>query len=256
MSLSAVVITGNEEDNLKECLASLGFCDEVIVVDDNSTDRSVQIAREFGAKVFERALNADFAAQRNFALSLSKGEWVLFVDADERVSESLASEISKIKNTALPAGRQKPRFSGYYIKRQDNIWGKWLRHGEFGSIKLLRLARAGSGKWQRRIHEEWKITGNVGQLKNCLLHYPHRTLREFISDVNWMSSLHAEENFKEGKRSNVLKIHFWPKVKFFNNWVLRLGLLDGTAGFIAALMMSFHSFLAWSKLWKLQREQK
>lgn len=129
------------------------------------------------------------------------------------------------------------------------MWGKELKHGETGNVKLLRLAKRDAGLWVRAIHEIWEIKGRVGELKNPLLHYPHQTLREFIADIDWMSTLHAEENKKEGKRSDLFKIIFYPKLKFIDSWILKLGFLDGTPGFIVAIMMSLHSFLAWSKLW-------
>lgn len=135
------------------------------------------------------------------------------------------------------------------------MWGKQMKHGEFGNTKLLRLAKAGSGKWVRKVHEVWEVKGKVEELANPLLHYPHQTLREFIADVDWQSSLHAEANLKEGKRSNLFKIAAYPKLKFIKNWIFGLGFLDGTEGFVAALIMSFHSFLAWSKLWKMQKEK-
>jgi len=248
MKISAVILTKNEEENISECIKSLNFCSEIIVIDDKSSDRTVEIAKSLGAKVYERELGEDFSAQRNFGLKKATNEWVLFIDADERVPEKLASEIAKII-------KQKSDFYGYYIKRQDVIWRKKLKHGEFGSIKLLRLARVDSGKWVRKVHEYWIIQGKVGSLENALMHYPHSTLKEFIADVNWQSDLHAEENAKEGKISSLYKIVFYPKLKFLNNWIIKKGFLDGTEGFVAALIMSFHSFLAWSKLWIKQREK-
>lgn len=134
------------------------------------------------------------------------------------------------------------------------MWGRELRHGETGNVKLLRLAKTGTGRWRRAIHETWQVTGKTGELKNPLLHYPHQTLREFIADIDWMSALHARENNKEGKRSDLFKIIFFPKFKFFDSWVLKRGFLDGTPGFMAAMIMSLHSFLAWSKLWLAQRK--
>ncbi|HJX59226.1 MAG TPA: glycosyltransferase family 2 protein [Patescibacteria group bacterium] len=248
MSITAIILCKNEEQNIADCLRSLKFCNEIVVVDDKSSDNTAEIAKSCGARVYERELGEDFSAQRNFGLKKATNEWVLFIDADERVTEKLASEIAKII-------KQESDFSGYYIKRQDVIWRKTLKHGEFGSIKLLRLARVDRGKWVRKVHEHWIIQGKVGSLENALMHYPHATLREFISDVNWQSGLHAEANAREGKRSNLFKSVFYPKLKFLNNWITKKGFLDGTEGFVAALIMSFHSFLAWSKLWIKQREK-
>lgn len=249
MNLSTVILSKNEEENIKECIESVSFCDEVILVDDNSIDKTRQIAKNLGAKIFIRSLDNDFAAQRNFGLEKARGSWVLFVDADERVPISLKEEILKKISDS-------PGVMGYFVRRSDILFGRSLKYGETGNVRLLRLARRAGGKWRRKVHEFWDIIGRTQELFNPLLHYPHPSLREFLSEVNWMSSLHAEENKKEGKRSNLLKILIWPKIKFIDNYIIKLGFLDGDLGFIVALMMSIHSFLAWGKLWFLQKETR
>lgn len=256
--ISAVVLTRNEDRNIKECLKSVAWCDETIVIDDYSDDKTVDIAKSLGALVFQRKLDGNFAAQRNFGSEKAKGEWVLFIDADERVSKELVEEIkSRCANLFHSRGENVPAprewLDGFYIQRHDVVWNKKLKHGEAGNIKLLRLAKRGSGKWKRRVHETWDIKGPFKTLKNPLLHYPHQTISEFLGDINNYSTLHAQENMKEGKRSSILKIMFYPKLKFLQNWILKGGFFDSGPGFVAALMMSFHSFLAWSKLWLLQR---
>lgn len=244
--VTAIVLTKNEEKNIAKCLAGLRFCNEVIVVDEYSTDRTVEIARRYGARVFERHLNNDFASQRNFGLGKAKGDWVFFVDADERVTEALASEI-KNEIVGTPA-------IGFYIKRRDFVWGRELRHGESGTVKLLRLAKKKAGVWKREVHEGWDIRGKTKTLENPLTHHPHQTLREFLQDVDRYSTLHAKALHEEGVKSNLAKIIIWPVGKFKYNWIFKLGFLDGASGFVVAAMMSLHSFLAWSKLWLGQRK--
>lgn len=241
--ISALVITCNEERNIGTCLKTLSFCDEILLIDDNSTDKTRKIAKALGATVFERSLDANFAAQRNFGLGKAQGEWVLFVDADERVSPELASEIQKkIGNTTK---------SGFRIKRKTFLWGRGLK-GSQDRFEPIRLAKKKAGFWKRRVHEFWDLSGNVGTLENWLLHYPHQTLREFLKEVDFYSTLHAQDLKEEGKNANVLKVIIWPGGKFLENWIWRKGFLDGTRGFAVAAMMSFHSFLAWSKLWFLR----
>lgn len=249
-NISSVVLTKNEENNIKTCIESLSFADEIIVVDDNSEDKTKAIARKLGVKVFTRSLKSNFADQRNFALEKANGKWVFFLDADEVVSKELTDEIIQITNNPFI------RTEGFYIKRTDVMWGKKLNHGEVGGIKLLRLARNGAGKWKRSVHEYWDVVGRTKTLKNPIFHYPHQNLREFVSDLNWFSTLHAKENRKERKKSNLIKIIFWPKGHFLLNWIIKGGFLDGVHGFVVALLMSFHSFLAWSKLWIYQRSYK
>lgn len=248
MNISAVVLVKNEEKNIKQCIKSLSFCDEVIVVDDYSTDNTAKIAKQKGARVFQRKLKNDFARQRNFGLKKAKGKWVFFVDADERVSKELKNETVQIVNDPLFP------YAGCFVKRKDIILGKELKYGETGNIRLLRLAKRKKGKWIRRVHETWQIEGKKYVLRHPLIHRPHTTLKEFLKDINYYSTLHAKANLEEGKKSNILKIIFMPVLKFKLNFFLRRGFLDKTFGFVHAMLMSFHSFLSWSKLWVLQQK--
>lgn len=225
MKITGVILT--KDGNFSRAKKSLSFCDEVLV--------------------FKNSNITDFAKARNDALKNAKNEWVLFLDDDEVVSEALASEMTNDKWPML-------NVSGYYIRRRDFMWEKELKHGESGEIRLLRLAKKNAGTWKRRVHEYWEVAGMVGELENPLYHYPHQTLKEFINNIDYFSTIHANENIKEGKRSSLVKIIFWPRLKFFQNWIVKLGFLDGTQGSVFTLIMSFHSFLAWSKQWLLQRK--
>ena len=245
--ISVVVLTKNEEKNIVDCLESLLWCDEIIVVDDNSEDRTLEVDKKMGAKVFTRSLDNDFSTQRNFGLKKASRDWVLFVDADERVSEELKEEIqSKIKNNKV---------DGYLIKRLDSIWGRELRYGETGNIRLVRLAKKNSWKWKRKVHEEWKIKGKIAVFKNHIDHYPHPTISEFLKEINFYTDVRARELFDRGVRSSFLSIIFYTKAKFIQNYFVKLGFLDGIHGFILALIMSFHSFLVRGKLWLLWQKK-
>jgi glycosyltransferase involved in cell wall biosynthesis len=244
--ISAVVLTKNEERNIEECLKTLGFCDEVVVVDDGSTDATREIAQNLGAKVFVRDMEMDFSDQSNFGMEKVKGEWIFFVDADERVSEKLGEEVKRVVSGSVD-------FDGYFMKRRDFIWGKWFEHGESGNQKVLRLIKKGSGKWRRRVHPYFEIKGSTSELANPLLHYPHPTATKFVASVDRWSTWHALANREEGKKSSLFKICFWPLGHFLKNYFLSLGFLDGIQGFLFAYFMGFHSFLAWGKLWILQR---
>jgi len=248
--ISAVVLTKNEVKNIEPCIKSLWWCDEIIIVDDYSTDKTIEKIQNAKCKsqnenaklkIIKRHLNGNFAAQRNFGLKKAKGEWVLFVDADERVTPALAAEIKK--------KIFKTRFTGFYLKRQDFWAGKWLQHGETGSIKLLRLGKKSAGKWERPIHEVWKIKGKIGTLKNPLLHYPHPTLAEFIRDINLYTDLNAKFFYQQGVKAPFWQILAYPLGKFFINYFWKRGFLDGLPGFVFALLMSLHSFLTRTKLW-------
>lgn len=243
--LTGIVLTHNEEKNIARCLESLKFCDQILVVDDNSTDKTIQLARKLGATVINHSLDGNFGAQRNWALSQAKTAWVLFVDADEVVSVKLGEEIiSSVK---------KIEYKGFLIPRIDYMWGKKLTHGDVGGVRLLRLARRGVGKWQGAVHERWQIEGNVGILRHALNHYPHPTMVEFLQEINRYSSIRAQELHDASQHSSLFQIIFYPTGKFLDLWVLKLGFADGTAGFIHAMTMAFYSFLVRGKLWLLWR---
>jgi glycosyltransferase involved in cell wall biosynthesis len=239
--ITAIILTKNEEERIERCIKSLLWCDEIIIIDDYSMDKTLSIASKFETRVYQRHLNNDFAQQRNFGLSKALNEWVLFIDSDEVISEKLSNEI---QNKILDN-----QFDGFFIKRRDIFLKRELKYGETGKIKLLRLARKTSGKWKRKVHEYWDIAGKIEELKNPILHEKKEKLSVFINKLNFYSDLHAKELKKEGRSINFIKIIIWPAGKFINNYILKLGFLDGTPGFMIAFMMSFHSFLAWSKSW-------
>ncbi|MCX7928078.1 MAG: glycosyltransferase family 2 protein [Patescibacteria group bacterium] len=246
--LTAIVLTKNEESKIARCLDYLWFCDEIIVCDDCSTDATRIVAKKYpNVKVLVHSLRGDFAQQRNFALSYASHKWVLFVDADEVVSNELAKEISNV----LP----KTKKDAFYIHRSDYFLGKQLKYGESGNNKIIRLAKKGSGLWQRKVHEVWQVQGSIGELKSPLWHYPHDNLFLFIDSINFYAKMHAFENYYAGKRSSLALIIFAPIFKFMQNYIFRLGFLDGAHGMVSALMLSFHSFLAWSNLWVLQKKK-
>lgn len=245
--ISCVVLVKDEEKTIETCLQSIrSLVDEMIVIDDDSEDKTIEKAKKFGARVFKRPLKCDFAAQRNFGLKQAKGDWVLFIDADEQITTGLAEEIK----TAV----KKKEFNGFYLRRQEWFGGKWLRYGETGRIRLLRLGKKGVGKWQRKVHETWRIRGKVGELKNPLLHYSHQNISQFLGQINFHSTLHAQALKEEGVKFSLFRLIFNPLGKFIQNYIFRLGFLDGVSGFIFAMMMSFHSFLARAKLYQLWKK--
>lgn len=243
MKLSAVVLTRNEEKNIVDCLESLDFCDEVLVIDDNSTDHTLDAINNLKSKkitVVKRNLDDNFSSQRNYGLEKAKGEWVLFIDADERVTPSLKKEIEKAIH--------QNNVNGYYLKRSDIIWGKKLLFGET-NIYLLRLAKKNSGKWKGNVHEFWDIAGPTEKLSGEILHYPHHTVREFLEEINRYTTLRAKELYEKKTKVSGFDIIFYPKAKFIYNYFFKQGFRDGTHGFVFACLMSFHSFLVRGKLW-------
>lgn len=238
INLSAVILTRIGTPDGGESIQSVDFCDEIIIVyDKNSIPGQVggQI-RNSKIKIFKHDLANNFAEQRNFGLGMARGRWVLFVDSDEVVSEALASEIVNLKSRILN------QYHGFYIKRKIVFLGKAV-----GEDKVLRLARKDSGKWVRAVHETWDVAGRAATLKNYIIHNTAGNLHEYLEKINKYSDIHARENLKESKRSNIGKIIFYPILKFWQNMLLG-------RGFVFSLLQSFHSFLSWTKLWIIQKK--
>lgn len=242
--LTAIVLAKNEEKNIADCLEALSFCDEIVVIVDTSTDKTKEIAEKMGAAVVLHPLHGDFSNQRNFGLEQATGEWVFFVDADERVSKELQKEILSIT-------KQTNSVDGYFVQRFDFMKGKMLTHGETGEITLLRLGKKDAGKWKGSVHEVWDIQGQTAMLTSPLLHYPHQTIEEFLQEINFYTDVRALELYKKGIHVSWFSIAAYPFGKIIYNYCIKRGFLDGTEGIIMALMMSFHSFLVRGKLWQL-----
>ena len=245
--VTAVILTYNEEKNIVRCISSLQWCSEIVVIDDCSTDQTSVLAQQNGARVVTQKFLHDFALQRNFALSQTKNEWMLFVDSDEEVSDVLRSEIEYLFSSPKIV-----RYNGFTILRKDYQFGKMLIHGETGNMRLLRLGRKSAGLWKRAIHEYWDIKGEIGALKNPLFHYPHQTISEFLSELNTYTTINAQVFWKEGYRASFFSILSYPIGKFFSGYFWKQGFRDGMPGLLLALFMSFHSFLTRSKLYFLQ----
>jgi glycosyltransferase involved in cell wall biosynthesis len=238
--ISVVIIAKNEEKNLTSALKSVDFCQDVIVVDNGSSDDTRKIAVDRSARVIKASHINDFSKLRNLGLQQAKFEWVLFLDADETIGEELKKEIiNALSQTSIV---------GFQIGRIDNFLGKNLLFGETASIKLLRLAKRGKGEWSRAVHENWLIRGKIGTLKNKLMHNPHQSIEEFIDKINHYTELEMSEWRSENRNLTLIKLFFFPSLKFIDNYFIKLGFLDGMPGFILAYLMSFHSFCVRAKL--------
>jgi glycosyltransferase involved in cell wall biosynthesis len=248
--ISVVILTRNEELNIEKCLESVRWCDEIVIIDDKSSDNTVEIAKKHKAKIYTNSLGGNFSAQRNFGLAKAKHDWVLFIDSDEVVSDALAYEIS---NAIGLKGQNIKNFNGYYVNRIDFMWGKRMLHGE-ANIKLLRLARKDYGIWKGMAHESWSIQGPVGSLINPILHFPHRNLEEFLKEINFYTDIRAKELRPRNVRASFWSILLYPSGKFILNYIFKRGFMDGIQGLIFAISMSFHSFLVRGKLWLLNNK--
>ena len=263
--LSVVIITYNEEANIGRTLKSVESlvrdgAGEIIVVDSGSTDRTVEIAKSFGAKVFEEQWKG-FAAQKNFAIEKAAGDWILSLDADEEVSESAAATLERILG---PDAEAYVGCSGVWLARKNYFMGRWIRNGGFYPDKKLRFFRRGAGRFEERaVHETVHIEGRTEKSVGmdimmegpcALLHYAYPTLTSYIDHMNRYSSLGAQMVVEKGHgRFSILNIVVRPVATFMYNYIFRLGFLDGREGL---LIHAYHAvYVSWkyAKTWELSR---
>ncbi len=249
MGLSAVIITKNEEDNLERCLQSLAFCDEIIVLDSDSTDRTQEIAKRYTSHVYNEKWKG-FEAQRTLALTYATHEWILSIDADEEVSLELRNEIV----TALNSESESVAYS---LPRKTIHFDRWIRYGGWYPNRLVRIFRKAEGEWKGdAVHEFWSTRGKIGELQSDLLHYSFSNLSDQVERNNKYSSLGAQKLETSSKKFSLAKLLFKPLSKFCETYLLKLGFLDGYPGFIISVSASYSVFLKWAKLWELQSVKK
>ncbi|MFA5166898.1 MAG: glycosyltransferase family 2 protein [Candidatus Omnitrophota bacterium] len=231
MTLSAIVLTRNEERNIEDCLESLSWADELLVVDSGSTDLTVPLAEKCGARVVTHPFT-DFATQRNFAMSLAKGNWILFIDADERVTPELAGEIKETTGQGSTCV--------YAIPRRNYFFGKRLRFGDSRKDAPIRLFPRHDVTWAQPVHEMIVTNLSIRRLKNPLLHYSTRNLTHYRRKIRDYVPLEIETLKTKGTRPSLLKAVFLPPAKFLQLYLLKLGVLDGIAGFQYAILSSYY----------------
>ncbi len=262
MTLSVVIITFNEESNIGRTLASVQplVADgrgEIIVVDSGSTDRTVEIAKSFGAKIFIEEWKG-YAAQKNSAIDKASGDWILSLAADEEVSEGLTEEIKEICQG--PAADGFGSENGYWLKRRNYFLRRPLRHGGFWPDPKLRMFRSGMGRVESRaVHETLQVTGRLGKLYYPLIHHSYPTLSDYIEHMNRYSLLGAEmvvANAKGKVRFSVINIVLRPLATFLYNYIFRLGFLDGREGLLLHLYHAVYVSWKYAKAWELSRKQQ
>jgi glycosyltransferase involved in cell wall biosynthesis len=284
MQLSVVIITYNEEANIGRTLASVQPLvvdgkGEIIVVDSGSTDRTVEIAKSFGAKVFIEEWKG-FAAQKNSAIEKAGGDWILSLDADEEVEPALSTEIGwllqavlewnkhgfpvdsdphsiELRDRGSRYGLDEPDLNGFYIPRRNFFLGRCVRHGGFWPDSKLRLFRRGTGRFEERlVHEDVQVSGVTSAMqRGTLLHHSYPTLSDYIEHMNRYSSLGAEMVVARGKvRFSFINIVLRPLFTFIYNYFFRLGFLDGREGLLLHLYHAVYVSWKYAKAWELSRD--
>jgi glycosyltransferase involved in cell wall biosynthesis len=244
--LSAFLIVKNEAVDLPGCLASLkGLADELVLVDGGSTDATAALAQAAGARVFNRFFDG-FAAQKQFALDQCTLDWVLSIDADERVTPALAAEIKDIVKRADAA-------DGYELRREMYFLGRRLRFGGVGTDWPLRLFKRAKGKFSAvSVHERIEISGRVGRLQKPLQHFSYATLEEYTAKCDHYTTLSAQDLFKKGRRFSMVD-HLRPGWELVQRVLLRGAWLDGQPGLIYAALSAHAAWLRAIKLWELEK---
>ncbi len=244
--LSVTVIAWNEEERLRACLDSVAWADEIVVVDAESTDKTAALAREFTERVWVRPWPG-FAAQKNFALDQVSGDWVLSLDADERVTPELADRIRNILAEDRGA-------AGYSIPRRNIFWGAWVRHGGLYPDYQLRLFRRGAGRFaEDAVHESVRVDGRVDVLAETLLHESYRDLEDFVRRSNRYSTLAARDWLRRGRRVSLGALIMKPLGRFLSMYIVRGGFLDGWRGLVLAVLYAEYVFLRMAKAWEARR---
>jgi glycosyltransferase involved in cell wall biosynthesis len=245
--VSACIVARDEEDRLPDCLASLAWCDEVLVVDSHSSDRTREIAAAAGARVIERDWPGH-VAQKEFAIRAARHDWVFCIDADERVSPELAAQIDATR------ARDFDGAPGFSVPRVSRYLGRWIRHGTWYPDRKLRLFDRRRGRWTGRDpHDRVELDGEPMSLSGELQHEPYRSLDDHLATIDRYTTITARELHAEGRRARLIDLVVRPPLRFLDFYVWRRGFLDGWRGLLLAYLAAHYVRLRYAKLWVMER---
>lgn len=248
--VTACITCMNEEQNIRRCLESVKWCDEIVVVDSFSTDRTTDICREYTDRVYQHEW-LGYIGQKNLIRGMATHPWILFLDADEEVSPGLRNEILN------ELGRHPNPFAGYRFPRKVFYLNKWICHGEwYPDIKLRFFLKDKGHSTGREPHDLVVVDGPVKTLKSPLYHYTYNNIREHLDTLGRFSAITAEEKFKEGERFHYTDWLVRPPWRFFKAYILKLGFLDGRRGFFIASLSAFAVLIKYAFLWEKELNQK
>ena len=239
-SISALVLTYNEEDYIENCLKSIKWVDEIVVIDSYSDDRTTEIAEKYTDKIYKRKFD-NFSSQRNYGLDKMQGDWVLVVDADERITPELQKEIlDKIKDNPGIA---------YRVPRKNYFLGKWIKYCGWYPDYTLRLFQ-NKYRYSGRVHENLEINDEIKDLDNPLIHLTYKNLEHYLSKINHYTSLSAEDMYHSGKSTSLFYVIVRPLFEFIEKGIFQKGLLLGGPGILLSILSSYYKFLKYAKLWE------
>lgn len=247
--VSVVVITRNEEKNIADCLKSVAWANEVIVVDDYSTDNTVNIARQFTDKIFSKKMEIE-GAHRNYAYSLARNNWVLSLDADERATEELHKELKGLFK-ALPQDK------AYSIPIKTYIGKRWIRYAGWYPAPKVRLFDKRSFKYEEaEVHPRVFIQGSCGHLKGDIVHYSYRNFHDFYESLNNQTTLEAKKWFKEKRKIRFLGMYRKSASRFIKAYIQKQGFRDGLLGFVISHAGALYQFMSYAKYWEMLNQEK
>ncbi len=247
--LSVAIITRNEEENLPDCLLSVAFAGQIVVVDSGSTDDTVKIAREFGCDVFPEPWRGGFGAQKQYAIDQCRHAWILVLDADERIPPETSFVIRNIIGNEAPASA-----AGYSFPRKNFFQGRWIRHAGWWPDRIVRLFRKNFGSMsQATVHESIVVSGPIEPLQAPIEHLTESNLSRILLKIDKYSTLGAEEAFAAGRKTSVSSALLRAFATFFQDYFLRMGVLDGPQGLTLAVTDSVNKFFKYAKLAELNR---
>ena len=242
--ISAIVVCYNEEDNIEQCLKSLSWAEEIIVVDSFSTDRTVELCKKYTKRLYQREWPG-FIQQKSYAVSLAQYEWVFSLDFDEVVTEKLRDEILTKLST------DKDEVNGYYVKRHSFYLGRWINHGGWYPDYKLRLFKKSEVVCGgENPHDKYFVNGKTARFGGEIEHYTYRNISDQLSTIDRFSEISADGLYRKGSRFALVKMFFKPPVKLFETYVYKLGFLDGLAGLIISVLTSYYIFVKYAKLWE------
>ncbi len=251
IKISSIVIARDEEDNIRRCIESLvNVIDDIVVmVDSRTTDKTLQIASSYRNVRTEVVEFTGFARTKNYALSKTKFDWILWIDADEELTRELVAELTEFKNNL-------PGFAAYDVARRAYFLGKWIRHSGWYPARVVRLFNKKDTSFNNKaVHEHLHVNGEIGHLKNDLNHYTDPSIEHYFKKFNIYTSLAAEELVNKGKKASFSDLVFRPVFLFLKMYIFRAGFLDGVHGFILAIFSSAYVFTKYCKLWELNKKK-
>ncbi len=251
MKISAIIIAKNEEHNIGRCLASIKDCVEeiIVLVDDKTTDKTIEIIRTFPTVRFYIINWKGYAQTKQYAVDLTKNEWVLWIDADEALTENLKTELNEFKSSI-------PEHSAYSMPRKSFFLGKWIKHCGWYPGRVTRLFNKKKAKFSdTQVHEHLVVEGGIGELSSDINHYTDPDIKHYFYKFNEYTSLAAEDLLNNGRKFKITDLLFRPIIIFFKMYIIKLGFLDGIEGFVLSVFSSLYVFTKYCKFWEIKNRK-